>query len=363
MKNDTSDNRDAGPKTFILHPSTLILQFKSRWFVICLLSLITTGLLLGYFLDAELIESFRSLVPSRVLTAFIVFMMSFSLDSRQLKSSFKAPAPVVWACVCNFGLIPLLALPLMNLQQTPDFRIGLMIAASVPCTLAGASVWTRRAGGNDAVSLLTTLLTNTACFVLTPLWLQLGTGHEVPLEMVDLTWRLLFVVLLPILLGQLVRRPAAAAEFAKTNKTQIGVAAQSCILFLVFSSACLGGVQLKSSGISTQVIAIGVVWLSCIGLHLIAMAVAWTGGGLFRFDRRDRIAASIAGSQKTLPIGVYLATDLQTFGGSAVVDGMPVPFAVFPILMFHASQLFIDTIIADRMARGDRSEPEEPCKS
>ena len=35
-------------------------------------------------------------------------------------------------------------------------QIGLMIAVSTPCTLAGASVWTRKAGGNDAVSLLTT---------------------------------------------------------------------------------------------------------------------------------------------------------------------------------------------------------------
>lgn len=329
----------------------LLDALRSRWFVISLLTLITSGLLLGYFLDEGLIVSFRDKVPSRVLTAFILFMMSFSLDSRQLKSSFRAPAPVIWACVCNFGLIPLLAIPVMSLQQTPDFRIGLMIAASVPCTLAGASVWTRRAGGNDAVSLLTTLLTNTACFALTPLWLKLGTGREVPLDTVDLTWRLLLVVLTPTLLGQVVRLPATAAEFAKVNKTKIGVVAQSCILILVFSSACLGGVQLKSSPIGTQIVGLIIVWLSCIGLHLAAMSIAWTGGGVFGFERRDRIAASIAGSQKTLPIGIYLATDPLTFGGPAVVAGLPVPFAVFPMLMFHASQLFIDTIIADRMAR------------
>lgn len=348
---------DSESKPSGLHPAALIAAFKSRWFVITLLTLIASGLLLGYFLDKQLITSFRASVPSRVLTALILFMMSFSLDSRQLKSSFRAPAPVLWACLCNFAVIPLLAIPLMSLQQTPDFRIGLMIAASVPCTLAGASVWTRRAGGNDAVSLLTTLLTNIACFVLTPLWLNLGTGKDVPLDPVDLTWRLLMVVLLPTLLGQLARIPTAAADFAKTNKTKIGVVAQSCILFLVFSSACLGGVQLKNAEIGTQVVGLIVVWMSCIGLHLLAMTVAWFGGGLFGFDRKDRIAASIAGSQKTLPIGVYLATDENTFGGLDVFNGMPVPFAVFPILMFHASQLFIDTIIADRMARSGSNEP------
>ena len=339
---------------------TLVAAFRARWFVISLLTLITSGLLLGFFLDEQSIKSFRERVPARLLTAFILFMMSFSLDSRQLKSSFRSPAPVLWACLCNFALLPLLAIPAMTLQQTADFRIGLMIAASVPCTLAGASVWTRRAGGNDAVSLLTTLLTNTACFVLTPLWLSLGTGKEVPLDTVDLTWRLVLVVLAPTLLGQFVRLPAAASEFARTNKTKIGVVAQSCILFLVFSSACLGGVQLKNAELGTQIVGLIVVWMSCIGLHLVAMTVAWFGGGLFGFERKDRIGASIAGSQKTLPIGVYLATDENTFGGLEVVNGMPVPFAVFPMLMFHASQLFIDTIIADRMARSavKDSEPE-----
>jgi hypothetical protein len=48
---------------------------------------------------------------------------------------------------------------------------------------------------------------------------------------------------------------------------------------------------------------------------------------------------------------VYLATDPEIFGGASVAGGIAIPFAVFPMLMFHASQLFIDTIVADRFAR------------
>ncbi|NQV26333.1 MAG: bile acid:sodium symporter [Rhodopirellula sp.] len=329
-----------------------MLQYaKHRWFLIALLTMITSGLVIGSQSSPETVASFKSLVPTKPLTAFVLVLMAFSLNSQQLKSSFRAPAPVVWACLVNFGLLPMLGLFLIRFQMTPDFRIGLMIAVSTPCTLAAASVWTRKAGGNDAVSLLTTLVTNAACFALTPFWLNLGTSQSASLDAGDLTERLVLVVLLPTLLGQALRIPRKAADFATRNKTPIGVVAQSCILSLVFLSALGGGVQFQKANIGTQLTAVVLVWACCIALHLVALAVAWFGGGLLGFARPERIGAAFSGSQKTLPIGVYLATDPEIFGGSSVVDGLPVPFAVFPMLMFHASQLFLDTIVADRLAR------------
>ena len=338
-----------------------MLEFaKRRWFLLSLLTLITSGLVIGSQSAPASVESFKELVPTRPLTAFVLLLMAFSLNSQQLKSSFRAPAPVVWACLVNFGLLPILGVWLMRYQLTPDFQIGLMIAATTPCTLAAASVWTRKAGGNDAVSLLTTLVTNTACFALTPLWLNYGTSQSASLDAGYLAQRLVLVVLLPTLLGQALRLSKKAADFATKNKTPIGVVAQSCILSLVFLSALGGGVQLQKADIGTQLTAVALVWGCCVVMHVTALAVAWYGGGFFGFDRRDRIAASFAGSQKTLPIGVYLATDPEVFGGAAVAGGMAVPFAVFPMLMFHASQLFIDTLVADKLARGNMEEEPSP---
>lgn len=333
--------------------------FRKRWFLISLLTLIVAGITLGYAVDAAKIEAFKERVPARWVTAFVLLLMAYSLDSRQLKSAFRSPAPVIWACSTNYLLIPLLGLALMKLQQTPDFTIGLMIACSTPCTLAACSVWTRKAGGNDAVSLLTTLTTNTACFIVAPLWLTAASSESVQLDLYELAGKLIFVVLIPTLLGQLIRQPSRSEEFARKHKTKIGVIAQSSILFLVFISACAGGVKLQQQGgISTQIAGLIVVWLSCVVIHLTALGVSWYGSGLFGFERKDRIGAAFSGSQKTLPIGVYLATDQTTFGGPEAFLGQAVPFAVFPMLMFHASQLFLDTIVADRMkASESRNEP------
>ncbi len=163
---------------------------------------------------------------SQIITAVVLLLMAFSLDTHHLKAAVRSPGPVLWASLVNYGGIPLLAWGLSGLQQIRDFQIGLMIAGTVPCTLAAASVWTRKARGNDAVSLMVTLLTNTICFLATPFWLNLTLGHGVTLNTVDMIFRLLFVVLLPTLAGQGLRQIPRLGQFAARRKTPIGVVAQ-----------------------------------------------------------------------------------------------------------------------------------------
>ena len=48
-------------------------------------------------------------------------------------------------------LLPLLACLLGPLLPLPDLGVGLLLCASVPCTLSSAVLWTRLAGGNDPI--------------------------------------------------------------------------------------------------------------------------------------------------------------------------------------------------------------------
>ena len=95
------------------------------------------------------------------------------------------------------------------------------------------------------------------------------------------------------------------------------------------------------------------VWASCVGLHVLSMIVASAGAVAAGFSWRDRIAVTFAASQKTLPIGVSIANIFVGYG---------LPFAVFPMLMYHASQLFIDTAVADRMAAAAQPPDDAPAQ-
>eukprot|EP00913_Durusdinium_trenchii_P028339 g26567.t1 len=339
---------------------------RKRWFLVALLLLITTGLTFGSNARAETVDAIVNFVPPRLVTAIVLFLMAFSLDSAKLRVSMRAPGPVAWASLVNFVVIPFLAFGLSYVQLSEDFRYGLMIAACVPCTMAAASVWTRRAGGNDAVSLLVTVLTNGVCFAVTPLLLNATTTTGIELNFMEMFERLVYAVLIPVVLGQIVRQFSAPARFAVRYKTPIGVVAQSCILTIVLTAATKAGLKLSESsgqaGGGPGTAAIAVVWLSCIGLHLVAMVISFWGGRAAGFHRDDQIAVAFAGSQKTLPIGVLIATDEKMFGNpDLLATGVGIPFAVFPMLMYHASQLFIDTAIADRFrARGDDSPGSVP---
>ena len=135
------------------------------WFLLALLVLLPGGMTWGWVTSEGWRMATAGHVHPAITTTIILFLMSFSLDSGKLRESFLPPRAVIWGAVVNLGLLPLLAWPLAMTHALPDFSLGLMIAAAVPCTLATASVFTRQAGGNDAVSLQVTLLTNTTAGV------------------------------------------------------------------------------------------------------------------------------------------------------------------------------------------------------
>lgn len=341
---------------------------QKRWFLLALAVLISSGLFWGmqYPAQKKAASSETVLQPaesetqagflvrlslSQIITAVVLFLMAFSLDSEHLKGAIRSPSPVIWASLINIGGIPVLAWGLSRFQLIRDFEIGLMIAATVPCTMAAASVWTRKAHGNDAISLMVTLLTNMMCFLITPYWLSITVGQGVTLSMEDMVFDLLFVVLLPTLAGQGVRQFPPLGRYATRNKTAIGVIAQSLILTLVFLAAFKAGKQLGGDGPHPSWSSVLLVWGSCIVVHLVAMGIGFLGGELFRFSAENRAAVVFACSQKTLPIGVLIATATNMLGNPNLLGpGLGIPFAVFPMLMYHASQLFIDTIVADALA-------------
>jgi sodium/bile acid cotransporter 7 len=335
---------------------------QRRWFLLALLLLIITGHQLGVHAPASVDGVIKPLFNNQSkawLVAVILFCMSITLDGRRFRHAIMRPLPVLWAIAVNAIAIPLAVSLLLPLQLSPDFAAGLLIAASVPCTLAAASVWTRRAGGNDAVSLLVTLLTNGACVVYTPIWLQLFADSAALLDLQDMMRQLFLTALLPTLLGQLARLIPACASAADWLKIPLGVAAQCGVLIIVFVSACDGGSRMSADGAATasgaaapSAAALGVVAGSCVALHLGAMGLALFGARLLRLERPDAIAIAFAASQKTLPIGVLIATDPGSFGATY-------PWAVFPMLIYHTLQLFIDTAIADRM-RSRGAAPAAP---
>jgi sodium/bile acid cotransporter 7 len=334
---------------------SVLIALRREWFLTSLTVLIVSGLALGRCGYGPVVRPWADLFDPRITTAVVLFLMSVSLDSASLGRALRSPGPVVLAVVLGYGLLPGAAALLARVQLHPDLALGLLIAASVPSTLASASVMTRRAGGNDAVSLLATLVTNASCVVVTPAWLYATTGQAVEFDVPAMIRSLLFAALLPTALGQLARRIPLIRMTVDHRKPMISAMAQIFIEVIVFTASLRAGMAwldltqpVVASTAATQSaatitpLAILLVTVSAVGLHL---GVWWAGLRIstgFGFVRDDAVAVSFSASQKTLPVGILVATDPATFGTTH-------PFAIFPMLIFHIGQLFLDSVLASRL--------------
>ena len=83
-----------------------------HWFLVGLAILIPFGLILGRQLDTGAASAAAPAAFEKVLGAGmklivfqILFLMSWTLDTRKLVESLRTPGPVVWASVVNLSLI------------------------------------------------------------------------------------------------------------------------------------------------------------------------------------------------------------------------------------------------------------------
>ncbi len=308
-----------------------------QWFLLAL-----AGVLLAGFQLSGPLAGFAKTFPVKGLVATVLFLMAWTLDFDSVRRAVKRPQAALLGVAINLVLVPLFAW-LFGLLLPEPLNLGLALTAAVPCTLASAAVWTRRAGGNDAVAMMVTTVTNVGCFVTTPLLFWLMTGAETntqqgPWEMIlKLTW----VVVLPMLAGQALRMIPAAARWATAEKRLVSAVAQIGILTMVLVGATRSALEIQGAadgGFPTPIVWAGMLGI-VVALHLASLFAGFALGRLIRLERADWIAVGIAGSQKTLMIGLYVGLDQQLGIG------------ILPLLAYHAAQLLIDTVVADRLSR------------
>jgi sodium/bile acid cotransporter 7 len=271
-----------------------------------------------------------------VIVACVTFLMALPLETRALVGVVRRPGPAWLGAAINSGLAPPLGW-LLSLVLPTELAIGVVLAASVPCTLATAAVWTRRAGGNDAVAFLVTMITNLCCFVVVPAWLSLLVGVHTKIDVWRIVTSLLLLVVLPIIVAQLLRQWRPIGQTATAHKLFLSRVAQCGVLLMVFGGAVKCGDELRSVENSALLSIPNIIGMIVVvaAVHVLLLAVGWNVSRALKIERGDAIAVAFSGSQKTLVIGTYLASAVG-------------PLAILPMVAYHAAQLIIDTLVADR---------------
>ena len=317
----------------------MIRALQRRWFLLALGCVLCVGL----HWAVALFDTAQQF-PRSWIVAAVMFMMALSLETEAIYQALVRPQAVFVAIFANLVVLPLLAW--LTAQLLPEqFGSGLVIAAAAPCTLASAAVWTRRAGGNDAVALLVTLVTNLACFLVTPLTIALLAATSAELDAQAMAWRLLWIAVMPVLAAQLLRRVGPVGTWATQRKTELSFLCQLGILVMVWLGAVHSGAALAeqdANGLPSGPV-LGAMLLAVGGVHLAALAVGCWLAYQVGEGSQNQIAVAFAGSQKTLMVGLDVAILLTPQLGGLIL---------LPVVAFHVIQLILDTLLAERWRQG-----------
>ncbi|TWT71072.1 bile acid:sodium symporter family protein [Crateriforma conspicua] len=284
----------------------------------------------------------------------VMWITGLTLRGDAIRRCVAQPLGGAMACGLNMIIVPALCY-VAAIVLTPELGGGLYVAGLAPCTLASAAIWTRRAGGDDSIALLTTIVTNLACVAVVPIGLWIGLGRQAEIPIVGQIQKLFWVVVVPLLLAQATRRLGGAAA-ADNNRGLLAFLAQIGILVMVFFGAIASRQLMDQSDQPMGWFAGAMLLMTILAAATVHVAALLGGIRLARLGglSQDRqIAVGFSGSQKTLMVGLQIAIDCGV--------------SVVPMIIYHLSQLFIDTYVADRWAiahaKHGGNQPPDPTGS
>lgn len=140
------------------------------------------------------------------LLGIVMFGMGLTLKAEDFKIVFSRPKEIIIGFLAQFTLMPLIAyLLIITFSLPPELAVGVMLVGTCPGGTA-SNVITYIAKGDVALSVgMTTVSTIFAPF-LTPLLTQFYIGEIVDVDMLDMFFSILKVVLIPVILGLLTNK-------------------------------------------------------------------------------------------------------------------------------------------------------------
>ncbi len=265
------------------------------------------------------------------LLGIIMFGMGLTLRLEDFKVVFSRPRDVMIGCLAQFTVMPLLAFVLARLFALDEaLTVGVVLVGCCPGGTA-SNVITYLAKGDLALSVGMTGVSTLLAPVLTPLLVWLFAGKTVDVDVAAMILSILWVVILPIVAGLLVKRLLPRiTEQTTTYLPALSSLAIAAIVLIVISASAQ---KLLSSGL----IIVAVVVLHNVG----GLAIGYLIARQLHLSWPKRKALSIeVGMQNS-----GLASSLATLHFAAY------PMATIPGAVFSVWHNISGAIVARLYAR------------
>ncbi|MBO4263104.1 MAG: bile acid:sodium symporter family protein [Bacteroidales bacterium] len=232
------------------------------------------------------------------LLGVIMFGMGLTLRTDDFRIVFSRPKDVITGCLAQFTVMPLLAWTLARLFSLDEaLTVGMVLVGCCPGGTA-SNVITYLAKGDLALSVGMTGVSTLLAPLLTPLLVLLLAGKTVDVNVAGMLLSILWVVILPIAAGLLVKRlwPRQATAATTCLPALSSLAICAIVLIVIAANA-------------TKLMSSGPVVILAVMLHNIGgLAVGYAIGAMLGMPAAKRKAVSIEVGMQNSGLASSLAT-------------------------------------------------------
>ncbi|MBD1432438.1 bile acid:sodium symporter [Sphingobacterium sp. DN00404] len=278
--------------------------------------------------------------------SLIFFFYGLKLSFQQLKVGLRNWKLHLLVQGATFVLFPLLLLPFYPFVQNElqyDFWLSFFFLAALPSTVSSSVVMVSIARGNISAAIFNASISGLIGVIITPLWMQFFLDFGEIDVFGDVYWGLIKEIIIPVIAGLLLQ--PYLGKWALRYNRQLTLFDKSVILLIVycsFAESFVSGVFESMGKLYLLWTFVGVVLLFILVYGLIYVFAKF----VLNFNREDCITALFCGSKKSLTHG-------SVFGKFLFAHSISAGLYFLPLMIFHAFQILVVTVIAQRYHRED----------
>ena len=278
--------------------------------------------------------------------SLIFFFYGLKLSPAQIKtglSNWKLHILVQLSTFLVFPLIILVFYPFVHSAQGQTVWLAFLFLAALPSTVSSSVVMVNIAKGNVPAAIFNASISGLIGIVITPLWMGLFMQHTTTdFNLSSIYIKLITEILVPVALG--VALQPYWGKFAREYSRYLTSFDRSIILLIIYKSFAESFEKNVFSSVD-----VGDLLLISVATTVLFYAVFFLTGFLsdrLGFSQEDRITVQFCGSKKSLVHGTVFSKILFQHLPSVGV-------MLLPLMIFHALQLFIVSVIASKLAKRD----------
>lgn len=263
----------------------------------------------------------------------VMIGMGLSLTLQDFKRIVLYPKAILIGMFNQLILLPLVAYLLIFLFNVrPELAIGLMVLAACPGGPT-SNLITHLCKGDTALSVSLTAVSSILTLFTIPFILEWSVDHFsaqqtfIEINRVDIFKDLIFVSLLPVAVGMLIKH--YKTDFADKMQKTVKIASAAILIILIV------GLTIKER--ANIIPYFSEVGLSALSLNIISLALGFTTARVFGLNKAQSVSISIeSGIQNgTLAIGIAI--------GILNNSDYAIPAAVYSLIMFLSAFILITT--------------------